>query len=147
MAKTIEYLSLIKLFEKFVADSVKGKRLQKNGSVISKATTHNYQAVLTNLKRFSESGEKEWLFNIRYRHSKANFEKEKRYYKNFYLQYTNFLYSKGCIDNYVGMQIQIIKTFFCYMITSKGHEMGTFYKDFYTRKEEIPVIVVNQEQL
>ena len=25
--------------------------------------------------------------------------------------------------------------------------MGLFYKDFYARKEEIPIIVLNQEQL
>ncbi len=147
MAKTIESLPILKLFEKFISDSSKGKRLQKNGAVISKSTIHNYQAVAINLGRFVEISNKEWLFTIKYKHSKTNFEKEKRHYKNFYLSYTNYLYSNGCVDNYVGMHTQILKTFFAYMISAKGYEMGNFYKEFYVRKEEIPIIVVSQDQL
>lgn len=147
MIRTNEHLPIISLFEKFISESERGKRLQKNGALISKSTLTNYKSILKNLKKFEIHSKKEWLFNIRYRASKTNFIKEKRHYKNFYLKYTAFLYSKGCTDNYVGCHIKILRSFFIYLSTSKGYEMGLFYKEFYARKEDIPIIVVNQEQL
>ncbi len=147
MATTNDYLSIKPLFQKFISESEKGKRLQKNGSLLSQSSISNYKAVLLNITRFIEYSKKDWLFNVKYKHSKSNFEKEKRHYKNFYIKFTEFLYSKGCLDNYVGMQIKIIRTFFLYLINSKGYEMGMFYRDFYARKEEIPIIVISQEQL
>jgi integrase len=121
--------------------------LQKNGTLISKGTIENYKAALNNLILFNIYSKKEWEFTVNYKPNKSNFENEKRNYNNFYLQFTNFLYRKGCVDNYVGMHIKILRTFFIYQIHSKGYQMGIFYKNFYTRKEEIPVIVLNQVQL
>jgi integrase len=142
-----EYLSIVYLYEKFLSESEKGRRLQKNGAVIGASTICQYKALLTNLKAFEMTSKRQWLFTTQYKHSKTAFNKEKKHYKSFYLNFTNFLYAKGCIDNYVGHQIKHIKTLFNYLIHSKGYEMGIFYKEFYARKEEIPVIVLNQEQL
>jgi integrase len=147
MATTIQHLPILNLFKKFISDSQKGRRLKKNGALISKGTIDNYKSVLSNLIRFEEYSKKQWTFNIYYRPSKSNFEKEKHHYKNFYQQFTNFLYTNGCYDTYVGFNMKIIRTFFIYMVDSKGYQMGLFYKHFYTIKEEIPVIVINQEQL
>ena len=47
----------------------------------------------------------------------------------------------------MAVNIKNLRTFFGYLINTKGYEMGNFYKDFYARREEIPVIVLNQEQL
>lgn len=147
MATSNGYLSIIKLYENFYSESERGKRLQKNGAVIKPATLKHYRAVLANLKKFEIYTKMEWVFNIKYKASKTNFAKEKKYYKNFYLKFTTFLYSNGCTDNYVGLHIKNLRTLFIYLINTKGYEMGPFYKDFYARKEEIPIIVISQEQL
>ena len=147
MAKSNQHLSIVNLFEKFVNESRKGKRLQKNGTVIKPATLKHYKATLSNLKKFEIHSQKQWVFNSQYKHTKANFLKEKTYYKKFYDGFTSFFYNKGCVDNTVAVNIKNLRTCFGYLINSKGYEMGNFYKDFYARREEIPVIVLNQEQL
>lgn len=142
-----DYLSIVSLYEKFLSESEKGRRLQKNGAVIGTSTLRQYNAVLTNLKTFEINSKRQWLFTTQYKNSKTAFAREKKHYKNFYFNYTDFLYGKGCNDNYVGHQIKHLRTLFNYLIHSKGYEMGVFYKDFYARREEIPVIVLNMEQL
>ncbi|MCB9251851.1 MAG: hypothetical protein H6605_05250 [Flavobacteriales bacterium] len=147
MQRTNEKIPILILLKKFIYDTEKGKRLQKNGSLISKSTIENYHALLNNLSGFCIKTQNNWPFNIKYKASKSNFNKEKRYYKRFYTMFTTYMYTKGCTDNYVGMQIKVLRTFFIYQITAEGHEMGTFFKDFYVRREEIPIIVLSQEQL
>jgi len=147
MKRKNEYLPIVSLVEKFIWESQRGKRLQKNGAIISATTIQNYKSLLVNLKKFEENSQKQWLFNIRYTYTKLGFLKEKQHYKNFYLKFTGFLYSIGQVDNTVGAHIKVLRTAILYSITSKGYEMGLFYKDFYARKEDIPVIVLNQHQL
>ena len=86
MTTAIQNLAILNLFKKFISDSQKGKRLQKNGALISKGTIDNYKSILSNLIRFEEHQKKKWVFNVNYKPSKANFEKEKQHYKNFYQQ-------------------------------------------------------------
>lgn len=135
------------MYEKFCLDSLKGRRLQKNGSLIKPSTLKNYFAVLENLKKFEIFTKKTWLFNSSFKASKSSFQIEKRHYKNFYLKFTSFLYGRGCTDNYVGLQLKNLKSFFLYLNKNCGFFMGDFYLDFYTHSEEIPVTVLSQEQL
>lgn len=67
--------------------------------------------------------------------------------KKFYVQFTNFLYKKGCHDNYVGHNIKHLRTFFNYLTNDKDFSTGDFQKLFYVRKEQIPILVLNPEQL
>lgn len=87
------------------------------------------------------------LINTAYRYSKQAFEREKKFYNKFYMKFTDFLYQKGCVDNYVGLLIKQLRSFFIYLNSEKGYNTGNFYKDFYIRKEEIPVFVLSMHQL
>jgi len=58
-----------------------------------------------------------------------------------------FLYRKGFLDNYVGMQIKTTRTFLRYLIVHKGIGISEHYKTFYVIKEETPVVVISLEQL
>ncbi|MDI1234543.1 MAG: tyrosine-type recombinase/integrase [bacterium] len=147
MAKTSIYLPLTFLFKKFVSETSSGKRLQKNGKLVAISTLKNYQALLVNLVEFSVLKEEDLQVNIAFKYSKRTFEVEKRKYNKFYKQFTDFLYKKNCTDNYVGMLIKNLKSFFIYLNQSKGYQTGDFYKNFYARREEIPIIVLSQEQL
>jgi len=146
MTQTKDYLSMIVLFQKFISETKSGKRLQKNGKMVSASGLKNYHALLVNLIKYA-SVHGDFLININYRYSKRNFEKEKRSYKKFYKQFTDFLYAKSCTDNYVGMLVKTLRSFFIYLQTGKGFETGGFYKEFYANREETPVVVLSREQL
>ncbi|MFZ1611487.1 MAG: tyrosine-type recombinase/integrase [Chitinophagales bacterium] len=72
---------------------------------------------------------------------------ERLYWNRFYKRYSAHLYSLGCFDNYVGLHFKIIKTFFNYLNTEKLIFTGNFQKNFYVRKESVPIIVISPEQL
>lgn len=134
-------------FEKFISESESKKRVQKNGKAISKSTIGNYKAFLSNLIKYEQIYNHKASINIKYKHSKRSFYSEKRNYQKFYKNFTDMLYKRNCTDNYVGFLFKTVKTFFIYLNQDKGFETGNFYKQFHVIKEEIPIIVLNQEQL
>lgn len=72
---------------------------------------------------------------------------ENNYWKKFYRNFTNYLYKKGCHDNYVGQNIKHIRTFFSYLKHEKDIDVGPYQNWFYVRKEEVPIIVLTPERL
>ncbi len=147
MAKTNNLQSVTSLYSKYIIETSKGRRLQKNGKIVNPSTINTYKALLMNLEKFEQLSGKAFLINLNYKYSKRCFDIEKRNYKKFYLNFTNFLYQKGCTDNYVGVLIKNLRSFFIYLNQAKGYSTGLFYKDFYIRKEEIPVNVLSMSQL
>jgi integrase len=147
MTKANQLIPLNLLYQKFVDETSKGKRLQKNGKSVSQSTIKSYKVLLKNIKLFESNSKEIFLINVNYKYSKRLFELEKRKYNKFYIKFTDFLYQKGCTDNYVGILIKYLRSFFNYLNENKGYNTGLFYKEFYIRKEEIPVIVLNMMQL
>ncbi len=147
MTKINNQQSLTLLYEQFIKDTAKGKRLQKNGKIVKHKTLNKYKALLRNLILFEEKYGKTILINTAYKYSKQSFEREKKFYNKFYLKFTEFLYKKGCVDNYVGLLVKQLRSFFIYLNRQKGYSTGDFYKDFYIRNEEIPVLVLSMSQL
>lgn len=147
MIKTKEFLPLSSLFQKYMIETANGRRLQKNGKRISNSTISNYKAFLVNLKAFELSEGEQFMVNTNYKHSKRNFDAEKKRYKKFYLKFTDFLYAKGCTDNYVGSLIKQVRSFFIDLNQNKGYNTGNFFKEFYVRKEDIPIVVLSMDQL
>lgn len=138
---------LIPLFKKFIWETEKGKRLQKDGKSISKSTLSNYRALLSNLIKYEEVFKEVIWVNTRYKYLKRNFLSERKAHQKFYKQFTDMLYNKSCTDNYVGMLIKTLRTFYAYLNQVKGFVTGGFYKDFHAIKEEIPIIVLSQDYL
>lgn len=139
--------SIIKLFTKFIKETETGKRLKKNGEKIKPQTVDNYRYVLQNLILFQETTH----FKLRICDSKKlttrEYTSEKNYWKKFYKKFTEFLYKKGCHDNYVGTNIKIIRTFFNYLKNDKDFNTGDFQRMFYVRNENIEILVLSTEQL
>lgn len=138
---------LIPLFKQFIKESQSGKRLKKNGERITKSSIDNYNYVLKNLILFSEATQTELRVCDILKLTKKELLSEKNYWKKFYKNFTEFLYKKGCYDNYVGSTIKIIRVFFNYLKLEKDIYTGDFYKQFYVRKEEIDILVLSPEQL
>ena len=141
------YSPIEPLFQKFISETKRGKRLQKNGKMIARSSVQNYEALLFNIRKFTETTGEPFLINVKYRYSKRNFQREKRYYRKFYKEFTDFLYAKDCTDNYVGMLIKTLRSFFIYLNTAKGYETGGFYREFYANREETSVLVLSRDQL
>lgn len=148
MPKKITEYQLLPLFRKYINSIKKGKHLQNNGKKIKSASIDNYLYLEKLLTDFcSAKG-----FNLRIRpiavYSQKQFNDEKKYWKEFYLSFTNYLYDDlGHFDNYVGSTIKLLKAFFNFLNTQAGIPTGAFYKKFFTPSEEIEIIVLSPERV
>jgi integrase len=135
------------LFNQFIAESQSGKRLKKDGSKIRSGSISHYISVRNELLRFCKK--ENFILRIRniIRIRKRELKSEKIYWKRFYRKYSDYLYSIGCFDNYVGAHFKVIRTFFSYLKQEKAIFAGDFHKCFYVRNENVPIIVISSEQL
>jgi len=148
-AKTIKQLPcFFKLYEKFIQNSKQGRRLQPNGKRFSTGTTDNYYHTLQTLRKFCADKQ----FDLRLRPiSRLNSREliaEKKYWKKFYMEFTDYLYDDcGHFDNYTGSIIKNIRIFFNYLNKEMGLNIGDFHKQFFVRKEEIAIFPLLPEEL
>lgn len=138
---------IIPLFKQFIKETETGKRLKKNGERLKPDSIDNYKNLLRNLIEFSTVAEFELRICDASKLNKRELLIEKNYWKKFYQKFTEFLYKKGCHDNYVGGNIKIIRVFFNYLKNDKDMFTGDFQRLFYVRKEEIEIFVLSPEQL
>ena len=138
---------LLPMFEQFIVASKTGKRLKKDGTRIRPGTIRQYEIVRDELKRFCVKENFSLLIKNALRMNARELKSERVYWKRFYRRYTDYLYSIGCFDNYAGSHFKIIRTFFNYLKQEKGIFTGDFHKHFYVRNENIPIVVLSNEQL
>lgn len=134
---------LLPLFNQFINDTQNGNRLKKNGERIKKETVQNYKFALQNLTEFSIKVNFDLRICDASKLNKREFISEKNYWKKFYKKFTEFLYKKGCYDNYVGTTIKMLRVFFNYLREDKNINTGDFHKLFYVRKEEVDILVLS----
>jgi len=70
MANKNDKLPLMPLFQKFISETEKGKRLQKNGKLVAKSTIENYKALQINLLRYQANIHQEIIINVNYKFTK-----------------------------------------------------------------------------
>jgi integrase len=141
-------LDFFALYQKFINDSRKGRRLQPNGKKISEGTIRNYYHTGLLLQRFCEA--KQFMLRIRpvRRLTQRELITERNYWKKFYRQFTDYLYNdQGCYDNYTGTTIKNIRTFFNYLNKELALGVGEFHKLFYVRNEAIAIFPLLPEEL
>lgn len=144
----IKEYPLLPLFEQFIRDSRKGRRLKPNGQRIKEQTIDNYDYVLKLLTEFSNTTSFILRIKVIAKLNKRELTAEKKYWNKFYSSFSSFLYKeKGCFDNYAGSVIKVIRTFFAYLNKDKLIMTGDFYKSFHKREEEIEIITFLPEQL
>ena len=146
--KTLPEEIVFRLLDEFIADSYKGRRTKKNGARIEYGTIRNYTFLRKALLRYAEESQAEikiWVFE---RLTQKERERASRYYKKFYSGFTHFMYSKlAYYDNYVGLIIKCLRTFFNYLELERNIPIGSFHKSFYVPVEEIPIIALSPEQI
>jgi integrase len=138
---------IVPLFKQFIKETESGKRLKKNGEKIKSGSIDNYKYVLHNLIQFSTDANFELRICDVQKLTKRELQSEKSYWKKFYQKFTEYLYKKGCHDNYVGANVKVFRVFFNYLKNDKDFFTGDFQRLFYVRKEEIEIFVLSPEQL
>ncbi len=136
------------LFEKFISDCKKGRRIQPNGKKLSEGTISNYGYALKLVKKFSEKNQFYMRVRSVRRLTSREMESEKNYWKKFQKQFSKYLYDDlGHFDNYVGQCMKNIKVFFGYLNKELMLSTGEFHKLFFVRKEEISIFPLMPEEL
>lgn len=136
------------LFKKLIRDTSKGTRIRKDGKRIRISTIDNYTYIHKQLIDFvAETG-----FELRIYIVSNLTDKEKdqaaKYYKKFFAELTDYLYQeKDFYDNYVGLIVKGLRTFFNYLKTELNIQAGDFHKKFYVPSEEVAIVVLSPEQL
>jgi integrase len=136
------------LIDDFINDSYAGRRLKANGTKISKGTISNYNYLKQNFDAFCDKNTFEVKIYVFNNLTQKEKESANRYYKKFYQAFTSFLYNeKNYFDNYVGLIIKCLRSFFNYLEKDRSVSIGAFHKSFYIPVEEIPIIALSHEQL
>ena len=146
--KTTKEFCVLELFEKFISACRAGKRLQPNGKPISANTVINYRYTLALLQEFChEKTFKLRVRPIRYLYNRE-MARERKYWKRFYTDFMEYLYKeKGHFDNYVGQTMKNLRVVFNYCNKELLMGLGDFHRQFYIRKEEVPIIALMPEEL
>lgn len=138
----------IKLYQQFIKDSLRGKRLQPNGKRISEGTINTYRGTLRLIERFIVESNFELRISEVTKFNTRKLHFEKNYWAKFYKKFTDYLYDKcGHYDNYVGLTIKNIKTFFGYLNKTLLIVTGGFHNQLYVRKETISIVTLLPEEL
>jgi len=141
LAKTVP---LLPLFKKFIRESRSGKRQGFNGKRISNGVLNNYAIVYKQICDFEQDSHSTVVIPLCKGNSQAENRASMVQWRKLYTQYTHYLYQKGCMDNYVGLHIGILRTLFnwaqqyCYLPLRGFSEI--FRKTF----ETIPVVTLSK---
>ena len=112
---------LLPLFQQFITESYKGKRLKADGSKIKPQTIANHEYVLRYLRDYEIKTDRPLRIKVIRGINQRAFAAEKNYWRKFYDGFTNYLYKdKGCFDNYVGTVVKTIRIFFNWLNKDKG---------------------------
>ncbi len=144
MNKELEFFTL---FDKFISESKSGKRLKKDGTKIRPNTVERYTLVRNEIFRFTQIAEFNMRIRVLQRLNSRELKAENVYWKRFYRKYSDYLYSLGCFDNYVGAHFKVLRTFFNYLKKDKVIFTGDVHSNFYIRTENIPITVLSPDQL
>lgn len=146
--KYIGNKEFFELFQKMIKDTSKGSRKKKDGSRIRISTIDNYIYVQKQLLDFvTTTGYEIRIYLVDHLTTKEK-NKAEVYYEKFYKQFTDYLYNtKDFYDNYIGLVIKGLRTFFNYLNTVAKIPVGNFHKNFYVPHEEVDIVVLSPEQL
>lgn len=146
--KFLTQVQFFELIDDFINDSYAGRRLKANGTRISEGTIHNYEYFKKCLLEFDAKKTFELKIYIVNNLTQKEKERANSYYKKFYKHFTAFMYNeKKYFDNYVGLIIKCLRSFFNYLEKERNVSVGVFHKSFFVPVEEIPIVALTHEQL
>ncbi len=151
ITKHTKYLTnddFFELFKKLIKDTSKGIRVKKDGKRIRASTIDTYTYILKLMEDFVKDTQFELRIYIVTSLTAKEKEQAKKYNKKFFTVFTDYLYhQKDFFDNYVGLVIKGLRTFYNYLNTELNIIVGDYHKSFYVYTEEVAIVVLSPEQL
>jgi integrase len=147
MTKNIKKKEMIPLFEKFIQESKNGSRIQKNGKRISLSSITSYKNTLNYIIKINNKSQSPIAISCNFKKNRQEIIAESKYWASFFVQFKKEMYLNGCSDNYVGLNIKNLKTFFKYLESEKFFPASDFYKKFYPPHFETQIFVLEQDKL
>jgi integrase len=151
ITKKTKYLGnneFFELFRKFIKDTSKGTRVKKDGKRIRSSTVDTYTSVCNLMNGFVTDTQFELKIYIIPNLTTKEKEVAKKYNKKFFVAFTDYLYNqKDLFDNYVGLIIKGLRTFYNYLNIELNIMVGDYHKKFYVYNEDVPIVVLSPEQL
>jgi integrase len=136
------------LFIKFIKSTETGRRLKQNGHRINSNTIINYYNTLRLLRDFKTKKNFELVLTELKGNNKREFSITKKYNASFYNKFCSYLFDDlNVMNNYVGQNMKIIRSFYNWCVYEQGITSGFFHKKFYVLHEEPPIITLSIEQL
>jgi len=140
--------SFLELFDLFISETEQGIRLKKNGKMIRESTIKGYRTLRMHLGNFTRLRKFPLKVLIIEHASPDHINEIKEYYKQFYHQFTDYLYNDcNNFDNGVSGKIKNLRVFFSYLKNEKNLNIGDFYKSMYVPHEDVPIITLSPDQL
>jgi integrase len=145
MTKEYDFFTLL---NNYISECESGKHLLKNGSKMREGSINNYKSLNKLLIKFCTEKKVTLKITNLIKCSQREYVKEKNQWKKVYNKLTQYMYSEcNHYDNYVGATMKLIRSFFNYLKYEKGIDCRDIPKMFYVTKEEVPIVVLSQEQL
>ena len=138
--------SLVALFEQFIKETINGKRRKQIGERIKIQSTKNYEIIKNYLLDYEAHHQSKLRIRTGIRNNRKQIIGEKNYWKKFYRQFSDFLFRRGCHDNFVGSIFKILKCFFRYLKNEKYLMLQECFETFYIRREDIRIISLVPQQ-
>lgn len=146
--KKAPQLQFTEQFLKFIKASRSGRRMTPSGKRITHGTITNYKHVYRLIEEFEIRSTEKLRIQLLHRASMRTLQREKNYWKRFFIHFSNFLYKeKNYYDNYVANTFKIIKTFFNHLQKEKGLIVGNYHKSFRIPLQQSTPVVLLPEQL
>ena len=146
--KSFGTVDFFKYYDRFMKESYKGIRTLKNGKKIRDSSVVNYFSTKKLLVEFAEKKNLELKLFLVNNLTANELKAAKIHNQKFYHSFVHFLYhEKNYYDNFVGLVIKVLRTFYNYLLDELQLNVGTFHKKFYSPKEEIPIITLSPEHL
>ncbi len=146
--KYLEADSFFGFYDRLIKDTSKGRRIKKDGKRIRHSTIENYIYIRNLVNDFvRDTGFEPRLYLVNNLTAKEK-EIAKKYNKKFITEFTDYLYTKKDLyDNYVGLVVKGLRTYYNYLNSELSIQVGDFHKSFYAPSEEVPIVVLTPEQL
>lgn len=146
--KFLDSSDFFELYQKLIKDTSRGIRVKKDGMRIRTSTIDNYTYIYKLMQDFVTDTHFEIRVYIVTNLTTKEKEQAKKYYKKFFGAFTDYLYhTRDFFDNYVGLVIKGIRTFYNYLNMELGISVGDYHKLFYVFHEEVDIVVLSPEQL
>lgn len=146
--KFLDSSDFFELYQKLIKDTSRGIRVKKDGMRIRTSTIDNYTYIYKLMQDFVTDTHFEIRVYIATNLTTKEKEQAKKYYKKFFSAFTDYLYhTRDFFDNYVGLVIKGLRTFYNYLNTELSITVGDYHKHFYVFHEEVDIVVLSPEQL